>query len=373
MRDGDGGGDQHPRGCCCAVRTRAGQEEQLSLAGDGDSAARPPFGHPARCQLQALSGFAGKGTVRCSIWVSWPKPPQFLAQCMSQSLLGSAGLPDRAANPRCHGMESTEGSRGTDPSSTDTIPAGPRGCRDHSVGSQRHWEGTLKGHHIPKASEGHEVGLVTHRTALELQALEKLCSRCHLSGRAQAGRSTRLCTAASEVSTGMLVLGRDLTRVPLDPSDVQSRVCSALSPSPLSLRRQQDRGPCRDKPRGQPVAACPPPALPQASPPPTSPSTRRLLDVPPLPAPPNKQRPMVSHRVGTPRGKQRVVFILTAERPVLKAFGVARLVRDENIGRLFESRGGCVNRGLVSMDAGWRLGSEGLILPHAEDPSVSLP
>lgn len=44
----------------------AGQEERLSLAGDSDSAAQPPHQHPSatlpRSQLQALYGFAGKGT-----------------------------------------------------------------------------------------------------------------------------------------------------------------------------------------------------------------------------------------------------------------------------------------------------------------------
>lgn len=67
-----------------------------------------------------------------------------------------------------------------------------------------------------------------------------------------------------------------------------------------------------------------------------------------------------------------MVFILTAERPFLQAFRVVRCVQDENIGCLFESRGGCVNRRLASMDAGWRLGSESLILPCAEAPSLSL-
>lgn len=119
--------------------------------------------------------------------MGWPKPPQFLARAVSQSVPGSAGLPDGRANPCCHGMESTEGSWGTDLSSTDPIPARPRGRRDHSLGGQQHWDGTLKSHHIPKASNGHEVGLATHCTAPELQALEQLWSRCHLSGRAQAG------------------------------------------------------------------------------------------------------------------------------------------------------------------------------------------
>lgn len=81
---------------------------------------------------------------------------------------------------------------------------------------------------------------------------------------------------------------------------------------------------------------------------------------------------MISHHVGAPRGKRRVVFILTVERPVLQAFGVVRLVQVENIGCLFESCGGCVNKGLPTTDAGWWLSSEGLILPYAEAPSLSL-
>ena len=84
-------------------------------------------------------------------------------------------------------MESTEGPWGTDPTSTDPIPARPWGQRDHGVGGQQHWERILQSHHISKASNGHEVRLVTHRTAPELKVLEKLCSHCHLSSRAQAG------------------------------------------------------------------------------------------------------------------------------------------------------------------------------------------
>ena len=114
------------------------------------------------------------------------------------------------------------------------------------------------------------------------------------------------------------------------------------------------------------------PALRQAMAPSNSPSTRRLLEVPPLPAPPNKQRPMISRCVGAPRGKRRAVFILTVERPVLQAFGIVCPVQDENISCLFESRGGCVNGRLTSTDASWWLGSEGLILPRAEAPSLSL-
>ena len=81
---------------------------------------------------------------------------------------------------------------------------------------------------------------------------------------------------------------------------------------------------------------------------------------------------MISYRVGAPRGKRRVVFILTAERPVLQAFRVVHLVQDENMSCLFESHSGCVNRGLTSMDAGWWLSSESLILPRAEASSLSL-
>lgn len=84
-------------------------------------------------------------------------------------------------------VESTKGSWDTHSSSTGPIPAGPWGQRDHGTGGQQHWEGTLKSHHIPRASNGREVELVTHCTALDLQALEKLCSRCRLSNRAQAG------------------------------------------------------------------------------------------------------------------------------------------------------------------------------------------
>lgn len=54
---------------------------------------------------------------------------------------------------------------------------------------------------------------------------------------------------------GMLVLGRDPTQVPLDPSDVLSWVCSALPLNPLSLDQEQDCGPHCDKPKGQLVAA----------------------------------------------------------------------------------------------------------------------
>lgn len=97
-------------------------------------------------------------------------PPRFLAQDVSQSLPDSAGLPDGRANPCRHGVEGTQGS---DSSSTDPILA-----RDHGMGSQQHWEGVLKNEHIPKSSNGHEVGLVTHCTAPEMQALEKLCSHC---------------------------------------------------------------------------------------------------------------------------------------------------------------------------------------------------
>lgn len=55
---------------------------------------------------------------------------------------------------------------------------------------------------------------------------------------------------------GMLVLGRDPTQPPLDPSDVLSWVRSALSLTPLSLDREQDCGPHCDKPGDQLVAAC---------------------------------------------------------------------------------------------------------------------
>ena len=55
---------------------------------------------------------------------------------------------------------------------------------------------------------------------------------------------------------GMLVLGRDPTQAPPDPSDVLSWVCPAPSPFPLCLCHEQDRGHCCDKPRAQLVAAC---------------------------------------------------------------------------------------------------------------------
>lgn len=104
------------------------------------------------------------------------------------------------------------------------------------------------------------------------------------------------------------------------------------------------------------------PQLSSEHPSPSLPGTRRALGVLHLPGPRDKQKPLISPCVGPLRGKQWVVFIWTAERPVPPACWVVRAVQDENIGRLFESRAGCVNTGLASADAGWRLCGAGLLL-----------